>query len=130
MRPLQHLAPDSTSVGANGLTGDVVGWTALIYHVTFTKVQNCSIHGLAVRELMLSVCSADAWYMLGQAHMGLGHYRAAISAFRRANQIDPANVHIRSAVLQAEQILEEVQQGKYAQATFSPGALNAGRNTA
>lgn len=45
MRPLQHLAPDSTSVGANGLTGDVVGWTALIYHVTFTKVQNCSIHG-------------------------------------------------------------------------------------
>ena len=79
---------------------------------------------------MLCVCSADAWYMLGQAHMGLGHYRAAISAFRRANQIDPANVHIRSAVLQAEQILEEVQQGKYAQATFSPGALNAGRNTA
>jgi len=81
-------------------------------------------------QLTLSVCSADAWYMLGQAHMGLGHYRAAISAFRRANQIDPANVHIRSAVLQAEQILEEVQQGKYAQATFSPGALNAGRNTA
>ena len=79
---------------------------------------------------MLSVCSADAWYMLGQAHMGLGHYRAAISAFKRANQIDSANAHIRSAVLQAEQILEEFQQGKYAQATCSPGALNAGRNTA
>ena len=75
-------------------------------------------------------CSADAWYMLGQAHMGLGHYRAAISAFRRANQIDPANVNIRSAVLQAEQILEDVQQGKYAQPSLSPSALNAGRNTA
>ncbi|KAL0034016.1 hypothetical protein WJX79_003339 [Trebouxia sp. C0005] len=84
----------------------------------------------AMQSTKLNDASPDAWYMLGQAHMGLGHYRAAISAFRRANQIDPANVHIRSAVLQAEQILEEVQQGKYAQATFSPGALNAGRNTA
>ncbi|KAA6418567.1 MAG: heat shock STI-like [Trebouxia sp. A1-2] len=80
----------------------------------------------AMQSTKLNDASPDAWYMLGQAHMGLGHYRAAISAFRRANQIDPANVHIRSAVLQAEQILEEVQQGKYAQATFSPGALNAG----
>ena len=68
--------------------------------------------------------------MLGQAHMGLGHYRAAISAFRRANQIDPANMDVRSAVLQAEQILEEVQQGKYGQGSMSPTALNAGRNTA
>ena len=68
--------------------------------------------------------------MLGQAHMGLGHYRAATSAFRRANQIDPANVHIRSAILQAEQILEEVQQGKYAQPSLSIGGPNAGRNTA
>lgn len=62
--------------------------------------------------------------------MGLGHYRAAISAFRRANQIDPATMSIRSAVLQAEQILEDVQQGKYAQPSLSPSALNAGRNTA
>lgn len=75
-------------------------------------------------------CSADAWYMLGQAHVGLNHYRAAISAFRRANQIDPANMDIRSAVLQAERILEDVQQGKYGQPSMSPSALNAGRNTA
>ena len=75
-------------------------------------------------------CSADAWYMLGQAQMGLGHYRAAISAFRRANQIDPANVHIRTAVLQAEQVLEEEQQGKYSQQAMSAGAMNSCRNTA
>lgn len=62
--------------------------------------------------------------------MGLGHYRAAISAFRRANQLDPANIHIRSAVLQAEQILEDVQQGKYGQPTLPLGASTAGRNTA
>ena len=86
-----------------------------------------------IRNLALTKtpdCSADAWCMLGQAQMGLGHYRAAISAFRRANQIDPANVNIRSAVLQAEQILEYVQQGKYGQPSLYPSALNAGRNTA
>lgn len=68
--------------------------------------------------------------MLGQAHMGLGHYRAAISAFRRANVLDPANTQIRSAVLQAEQVLEEVQQGKYSMPALAAGAANAGRNTA
>lgn len=75
-------------------------------------------------------CSADAWFMLGQAHMGLGHYRAAISAFRRANTLDPANTQIRSAALQAEQVLEEVQQGKYSMPAVAAGAANAGRNTA